>query len=279
MILITGATGTIGSEVVRLLAERGAPVRSMTRDVSRASGPAVQADFEDPASLRRALDGVESVLLLTAFGTRLGEHDVALVEAAAAAGVRKVVKISAIGAGETGDPADVRSWHAVGERALMASGLAWTLLRPSTFASNALGWADLVKSGAPIPNMTGEGRQGIVDPRDVAAVAVEALAGREHDGQAHTLTGPDLLTTADQAALIGKAADRHVDTVDVPVEAAVAQLVESGAGPAFVRAATAGWNLISAGGNAIVTTAVADILGRPATSFEAWALTNRAAFA
>ncbi|MFD9944190.1 NAD(P)H-binding protein [Nonomuraea sp. NPDC059023] len=274
MILITGATGTIGSEVTRLLAEAGVPARAMTRDPGKVAGPAVQGDFGDVRSLEAAVTGVSAALLLTPFGPEIAARDRAFVDVAAGAGVKRIVKISAIGAGDSEDPEDVAGMHAAGERALTGSGVEWTIVRPSMFATNALGWAEMVKAGQPIPNMTGDGRQGIVDPRDIAAVAVAALTGSEHHGRVYEVTGPDLLTTHDQAELIGRAIGRRVETVDVPIERAVAQIAD----PAYAKAAAKGWAFIAAGGNAVVTTAVRDVLGRPARSFESWARDNKAAF-
>ncbi|WP_327090425.1 NAD(P)H-binding protein [Nonomuraea sp. NBC_01738] len=278
MILITGATGTIGSDVVLRLQERGVETRSMVRDLSRANGPAVLGDFADPASLRGAVEGVEAVLMVTPFSPDLGAHDLALIEAATAAGVKKVVKLSAIGTGDSDDPDDVRTWHAHGERALMASGMAWTVLRPSTFATNAAGWADLVKSGAPIPNMTGEGAQGHIVPADVAAVAVEALTTAGHEGRAYTLTGPELLTTAGQVAAIAGATGLTIETSDVPIEAAKAGMLAAGAPAALADLAATGWAFVRDGGNAILTTTVEDVLGRPAATFASWARANKALF-
>ena len=137
MILITGATGTIGSQVLRLLAARGVPVRAMTRNPSGSQWPdgvdVVLGDFGDADSLDRAVDGIESAFLLTAPGGQVPDHDRALVKAASAAGLRKLVKLSAIGT--TDDPADglPGSWHSAGEQAVRESGLAWTLcVRPGS---------------------------------------------------------------------------------------------------------------------------------------------------
>lgn len=272
MILVTGATGTIGSEVVRLLESRGEAFRATSR-----SQP-VRAFHEDPESLRRALEGVRSLLLVTAFGGHLTAHDVAWVEAARTAGVQRVVKVSAIGTGDSDDPADVRSFHLAGERAVMDSGMAWTILRPSTFASNALGWAELIKAGLPLQNTTGAGLQGIVDARDVSAAAVEALTSSAHEGHAYTLTGPDLLSVPDQAALIGKAIGREVAVTEVPLDTARAQMVASGADPGFVEVAMTGAAFVRDGGNAILTESVERLLGRAPLPFAAWAAANAEAF-
>jgi uncharacterized protein YbjT (DUF2867 family) len=168
----------------------------MTRDPARVRPSrgvdVVRADFDDPASLRRATAGTEAVFLLTAPATPTPRHDLALLDAARAAGTTRVVKVSAIGTGETGEGNQaVGAWHLLAERAVQASGMAWTLLRPSVFASNTLHWADAIRAGDPVPNLTGRGRQGVVDPRDVAAVAAEALTSpSHHTGQTYTLTGP-----------------------------------------------------------------------------------------
>ena len=286
MILISGATGTIGSEVLRLLAGRGVRLRAMTRDPARLRLPggdgvdAVRADFENPDSLRRALDGVDSVFLLTAPGAWVPEHDLAMIHAVRSSGVRKVVKLSAIGSGEHGTDGNTRpaEWHDPGERALAASGLAWTALRPTAFASNALRWAAVIRAGGPVPNMTGTGTQGVVDPRDVAAVAVEALLTDELDGAAHTLTGPELVSVPDQVAQLAEELGRPVDTVDLPPDAVRQQMLAAGVDPSVIDVAVRGYELVRAGGNALVTDDVERALGRPARAFRTWVRDHRDAF-
>jgi uncharacterized protein YbjT (DUF2867 family) len=286
MILISGATGTIGSEVLRLLARRGVRLRAMTRDPARLRLPgedgidAIRADFEHPDSLRRALAGVDSVFLLTAPGAWVPEHDLAMIHAVRSSGVRKVVKLSAIGGGEDGTDGNTRpaEWHDPGERALAASGLAWTALRPTSFASNALHWAAVIRAGGPVPNMTGTGTQGVVDPRDVAAVAVEALLTDKLDGAAHTLTGPELVGVPDQVAQLARELGRPVDTVDIPPDAIRQQMVAAGLDPSVIDVAVRGYELVRAGGNAVVTDNVERILGHPARAFRTWVRDHRDAF-
>lgn len=279
MILVTGATGTVGREVLRLLAGRGVPLRAMTRDVARlpsdeAKVEVVRADFEAPETLRAAVAGVEAVFLLTAPGSWVPGHDLAMIDAVRAGGVRKVVKLSAIGEGGTG-PA---GWHAPGEEALAAGGLAWTALRPSSFASNTLRWAAAIRAGEPVPNLTGTGTQGVVDPRDVAEVAVAALLGAEHDGTVLTLTGPGLVSVPDQAAQLSEVLGLPISTVDVPLETAREQLLAAGLDPSVADVAVRGARLVRDGGNAVVTGDVPRVLGRPARSFRTWALDHRGAF-
>ncbi|MFC0434808.1 NAD(P)H-binding protein [Kutzneria buriramensis] len=275
MILVTGATGTIGGEVLRLLTQRGAKLRAMTRDPDRIAGfDAVQGDFDDSTSLRAAIAGVDSVFLLTAPGERVPGHDLAMIDAARTGGVRKVVKLSAVGGG-IGLPSD---WHAPGEQALASSGLAWTVLRASSFASNALRWATAIRAGAPVPNMTGTGAQGVVDPRDVAEVAVEALLGDGHDGVAYTLTGPGLISVPDQVEQLAELLGLPIRTVDVPLEAVREQTLAAGFDASVAEVAVRGAQLVRDGGNAVVTDDVRQVLGRPARSFRTWAQDHLDAF-
>jgi uncharacterized protein YbjT (DUF2867 family) len=191
MILVTGATGTIGSEVVRLLAKRGERVRAMTRSPEGVSLPAevVRGDFDDRDSLEIAVAGADAVFLLDAPGPWIERHDLAMLDVVRFHGVGKVVKLSAIGTGENTE-LTVGGWHLPGERAPHAGEAAWTILRPSSFATNTLHWASLICVGQPVANLTGNGAQGVIDPRDVAEVAVAALTTPDHVGRTYTLTGP-----------------------------------------------------------------------------------------
>ncbi|MGW7264684.1 NAD(P)H-binding protein [Streptomyces sp. NPDC054842] len=282
MILVTGATGTIGSHVVRLLAERGEKVRALTRDPSRATAPpgveVVRGDYREPASVAAALAGATALFAVGVLGPGDAEQDAALVALARTAGVRRVVKLSAIG---TGDPVlgPVGTWHLGGEQAVENSGLEWAVLRPSAFASNTLSWAEPIRSGTPVPDLTGPGTQGVVDPRDVSEVAVEALLDPRHTGRVHTLTGPELLTTAAQAAILAGVLGRPVDTEDVPAKTARERFLASGMPRTYVEGVLAGAAYVRQGRNAVVTDGVRQVLGREPRTYERWARDHLAAFA
>lgn len=283
MILVTGATGTIGSVLVRLLAERGEPVRAMTRNPSGGNLPpgveVVYGDFDKPASLEQAVAGASALFLLTAPGAAVGDHDTAMLEVARQAGVASAVKLSAIATGEIGpDGKVIGSWHIPGEQALQASGMAWTLLRPTSFASNTLSWAASISNGVPITNLTGTGRQGVIDPRDVAAVAAEVLTSAEHDGQTYTLTGPELLSVPDQVARLAQVLGHAIETVDVPLEEALQFLLASGMSQTFANGVVSGSAFVVVGRNAVVTDDVERILGHAPGSYQTWAQYHRAAF-
>ncbi|GGW63634.1 nucleotide-diphosphate-sugar epimerase [Streptomyces lucensis JCM 4490] len=281
MILVTGATGTTGSELVRQLAERGERVRALTRDPAKAQVPpgveVVRGDYTDPGSLADATRGVTAAFLAGPPGPSAG-HDLALVAAARTAGVRRLVKLSALG---TGDPrvGPFGSWHVDGERAVRDSGTQWTVLRPSTFASNTLSWARELGADEPVPNPTGDGASGVVDPRDVAAVAVRALTDGRHAGRTYTLTGPEAVSVPEQAAALASVLGRPVTTRDLSPEETRAFLRDVwGFDEPRTEGVLTSTTFVRRGGNAVVTRAVPDVLGRPARTYREWAEDHRTAF-
>lgn len=281
MIVITGATGTIGSEVVRLLAGRDVKVRAVSRNPEQARVPAgvevVRGDYADTDSMAAAFSGAEAAFLVGLLGPDYVELDRALVATARAAGVRRLVKLSAIG---TGDPelGRVGTWHMPGEQAVRESGVDWTILRPSSFASNTRSWVTPIQAGQPVPNMTAVGAQGVVDPRDVAAVAAEALLSDDHAGRIYTLTGPAALTTHDQAAVLAAALDRAVEVTDIPLDVAREFMLESGMSEEYADGALAGQAFVRDGGNAIVTGDVEQVLGRAPRTYADWVRDHRTEF-
>lgn len=281
MIVITGATGTIGSEIVRQLAARGVKVRAVSRDPEKAQVPdgveVVRGDYGDMTTLAAAFEGAEAAFLVGQLGQDDTTEDPRLIETARAAGVRRLVKLSAIG---TGDAAlgTFSTWHMPGEQAIRDSDAVWTILRPSSFASNTLSWAPIVQAGQPIPNMTGDGGQGVVDPRDVAEVAVAALVSDEHAGQTYTLTGPEVLTTHDQAAALGAALGRKFGVTDISLEQAREALLARGMSAEFAERALGGQAYIRGGGNRIVTGDIERVLGRAPRGYAEWARDHAADF-
>ncbi|MFG1921510.1 NAD(P)H-binding protein [Cryptosporangium sp. NPDC048952] len=244
MILVTGATGTIGSALVSTLAAAGEPVRAMTRGAAvPAATEVVHGDYGDADSLRAAVQGVDAVFLLTPPDPAAPAQDLAMLEAAA--DVPRIVKVSAFGI-----DSGLAPWHEPGEAAVQAGDREWTILRPSAFATNALQWLPQLRAGEPVPNPTGDGKLGVIDPRDIAAVAAVALTGGAPG--VHTLTGPEALSTPEQVAILASVLGRPLGT----------QAVDgSHPGHEFVRS----------GQGAVVTDDVPRILGRPARTFREWA--------
>ncbi|MFF7522373.1 NAD(P)H-binding protein [Streptomyces pseudovenezuelae] len=281
MILVTGATGTIGSDVVRRLVARGEKVRALTRDPDRAPLPpgveAARGHPRDLGAVASAMAGADAAFLVGVFGPEDADSDRGMAAAARAAGVRRLVKLSAISAG---DPRTGLGGiaHGHGERAVRESGLEWVILRPSAFASNTLRWAQALRSGEPVPNMLGSGRQGVVDPRDVAEIAVAALTGPGHAGRTYTLTGPETLSPRDQAATLGEVLGRRVELRDLTPPQTRELLVVSGWSEEAAEGMLRSVRFVAEGGNAVVTGDVAEVLGRPARTYREWAEDHQGAF-
>lgn len=273
MILVTGATGTTGSEVVKQLVGKGEKVRAMSRrDTAIPGVEVVKADFDDPASLGRAVDGVTAVYLVTAPAKPVIDHDVALVEAAKTAGVQRIVKLSAISGDEPG------SWHMRSEQPTRDSGLGWTILRPGTFASNMMRYAPMIKDGIPLQNWTKGGAVGVIDPRDIAAVAVRALTTDEHSGREYVLTGPELMTFTQQVAVLELVLGTRIATEEASIDAAREAMLNHGMHPDSADEAVAGMTRLAEGKYAVLTDHVSQILGRAPIGFTTWANDHRAAF-
>lgn len=218
MFLVTGATGTVGRAVVGQLLDAGLPVRAITRNPGTAGLPAgvevVRADLSDPASLTSALAGVRRVFLATA-GPEIPTHDANLATAATAAGIDAIVKLSSGRAGDDAATDPIPSWHRAGEQAVIDSGVDWTMVRPMGFMSNALHWTHGIRQSDTVRAPFGQGRIAVVDPLDIAAVAVRALTEPGHAGEVYTLTGPQALSPGEQtetlAQLVGRAAEVRGD--------------------------------------------------------------------
>jgi len=278
--LITGATGTIGREVVEQLVARGARPRVLTRDAKRVARNDVDVaigDFGDAGSLGAALAGVDRVFLLDVPSPVMVAHATTFLETARTAGVRKVVKLSSIGV-DVEPPVLVAGWHAAVEEAVRASGLAWTMLRPAGFASNTLSWAQAIRAGKPIPLLGGHGGQGIVDPRDIAALAVLALETDRFESRALTLTGPEVLSARAQIATLERVLGRAITVSDMTLADLRAQLERAGVPADLIPAYLEGSSYLDAGKAAFVSDELSVALGRPARSFETWARDRRAAF-
>ncbi|HEX8502365.1 MAG TPA: SDR family oxidoreductase [Pyrinomonadaceae bacterium] len=284
MILITGATGTTGREVLKELRQAGAAgVRALVRDPARApfvgeaGFEAIGGDFDRPETLGAALEGVERALLLTPPSPQTFEHNRLFVEAAARAGVRHVVKLSAFGA-DAEAPEGFARWHGQSEELLKSSGLAWTMLRPNFFMQNLLGQAGQISSAGKIFQPVGDSRASFVDVRDIAAVAARALTEGGHEGQTYTLTGPEALSYADVAARLSEAGGRNISYVPVTPEQFRAGALAAGL-PEWLVSALERLNETFASGRAAeVTGDVERVARREPTTFRQFARDHAAAF-
>jgi len=283
MILVTGATGNVGSQVLQQLRAAGQPVRAFVHDgetAARRFGGGVEiavGDLNRPQTLEAALRGIDRLYLLAPLSPELQQQEANAIGAATRAGVRYVVKHSNIGAADDAGSRFQR-WHRAGERLLEQSGMAWTFVRPTGFMSNALDWAATIKSQGAVYWPGGEGKLSVVDPRDIAAVAVKALTEPGHGGKAYDVTGPEALSTAEQVQTIATVIGRPITYVDIPDSAARASMVEMGMPASSVDGLLEFMALVRAGQAETVTDTVLQVTGQPARTFEAWVRENAAAF-
>ena len=277
-ILVTGATGTIGTQVVAALGAHGASVRAAARGASKAVLPAgaegVELVLGDTASVDRCLAGVSAAFLLTPFDREqvaLGTH---FVDRAKAAGVKRIVKLSAIGS-EMEPGIQLGRWHRAIERHLEASGLEFTILRPNNFMQNFVGFYPPDKDGT-IRLPWGTGAVSFIDALDVGRVAAVALTSGDHAGKAYTLTGPAAFGVDEAAATLGKVTGRAIRYVDVPEADARRGMLGAGM-PEWMTDAMMELHAIDkAGYAALVTDDVAQLTGTPARTFAAYAAENAA---
>jgi uncharacterized protein YbjT (DUF2867 family) len=279
MILVTGATGTVGREVVAQLLAAGEKVRAMTRNPKAKLDPRVEVargNFDDPASLADAVRGVDRVFSLT-LGPQSGLHERNLAQAAKTAGVRHIVKLSAMGGdGETKN--DIRKWHDEGEQAIRETGIPLTVLYPGAFMSNAFHWRESIRATGKVFSNYGEGKLPPVHPRDIAAVAVRALTSDGHEGKSYAITGPEALTVGEQVKILSSAVGKPIEYVPVPDEVVRAGMEKAGLPSPLIDALLPFAAFIRSGKASQVFPTVEEVVGRPPFTFNDWARENAAAF-
>jgi uncharacterized protein YbjT (DUF2867 family) len=230
MILVTGASGSVGKEVLKAVAASGVKHRAMYRsEAEAAKAPAgtevAIADFAQPETLAAALRGVESVYLVCSPIPELVQLESKVIDACVAAGVRHVVQNSALGAGDYRK--SFPSWHRKVEDKLRGARLSYTILRPNSFHQNVVSiFAPSIRAQGVFYGSMRDSRNSFLDVRDIAAVAAKALAGGAHSGKIYELNGPEALNYTELAAKISQAAGREVKYVDIPLDAQRKALLE-----------------------------------------------------
>ncbi|MDT7622360.1 MAG: hypothetical protein QOF99_3261 [Pseudonocardiales bacterium] len=278
MILITGATGNVGRAAVELLLARGHKVLAVSRDPAAAALPAdaevIAGDPSRPGTLAPALAGVRAILLSP---RAVGEGAAELLALAAERGVTQVVVLSALTVEHGGGDRRFADGFRAVEDAARASGLAWTFLRCADFAANALAWAPQVRSTRQVRGAYGSAATSTVHERDVAEVGVRALLEPGHGGCCYELTGPESLTQRAKVRLIGDAIGVDVDWVETEPEQLRRAMLGQGV-PPDVPDRLLGYLADHVTRPGPSSTAVAQLLGRPARTFAGWAAEHAAAF-
>jgi len=282
MIVITGATGTIGSRVLRLLSQQGVRTRAASRDPSRGETlPHVewaQADLDEPKTLPPVFEGASRLFLLTGNAPSMTRLQKNAIDAAVDAGIEHVVKLSARGA-HPGSTSAIGRWHHEVETHFKAAGPAWTMLRPHVFMQNLLGQAERIRTQGEIRAASGDGLIPFIDTRDIADVAARILTEDGHAGETYLLTGGVALDYHQVRDAIGTATGQDVEYVPESFEEARVRFKEEGIPDWLIDSKLALGSYHRAGGETARTTRdVYEVTGHPPRSITQFAYDYSEAF-
>ena len=271
MILVTGANGRTGRVVAEVFHSRGIPVRAMVRDPAKAIGlplgvEIVVADFGTPHTLPIVLQGIHKVYLTSAPDPEQVTLHRNFIRAAAQAGVRHIVRHSVRGADEH-SPIKIARWHAASQRELEESGIAWTHLQPVFNMQNFLRFASSIRSQNAFYAPMRDGAISMVDARDVASVAVEALTSAGHEGNTYLVTGPEPLAFFDAAQQLSAILKRSIRYVDASPEQARNGMLMAGMPDWYVEDMLGFYEFYATGAGAVVSDVVPRLVGQPGRTF------------
>ena len=282
-VLVTGAGGTVGTQVVKALASAGVPFRAAYHSEAKAAAArrdgmdALAVEYASPATLGPALQGASSLILLGPVSERLVELESSVIAGAAAAGVRRLVKLSVWRASEEGYC--FARWHRASEKRVEASGIPYTFLRPNGFMQNFVTYhGESIRTQSAFTLASGRSKSSLIDVRDIAEVAVRVLREPGHEGRAYDLSGPESLSYHQVANSLSVAAGRKISYISVPEDALRGELARQGY-PAWLIDALVDLqryenDLLASD----VLGSVQQILGRRATSFDRFARDYKSAF-
>jgi len=279
MILITTA-GKVGSEAARLLAQQEQPVRVLVRDAEKATvlaqagAEVAEGDLDVPATIDAAMQGVSAVVLVS---PAITAQELNVIGSAVRAGVGHVVKITSKASADS--PISRRRAQAEIENRLIASGLGYTLLRNNAYMQNFLMLAPAIAGTSSFGSSAGDGRVGLIDARDVAAVAAQiAVSPALHAEKTYWPTGPERLSYSDAAAVLSKVLGRLITFHPLTFDEERQAMIDAGVPETAAEDNARALNLFAQGDADYVTDDVPAILGRPARTFEQFATDQAAAF-
>jgi uncharacterized protein YbjT (DUF2867 family) len=281
VILVTTA-GKVGAETARLLREQDMPVRVLVRDPAKAAakvlaeaGAEIAAgDLDVPASIDDAMTGVSTVVLVS---PAVPAQELNVVASAARAGAGHVVKATSKASPDS--PVARRRWQSEIEAGLAASGIPHTLLRSNAYMQNVLALAPAIAATSSFGSAAGKGCTGLVDARDLGAVAAQIAASPPaHAGKTYRLTGPELLSNYDVAAVLSRLLGRTITYRELTFEENKDAMIRAGVPEPIAEMNAQAFSLTAIGDAEWVTNDIPSILGRPARSFEQFAADHAAAF-
>lgn len=270
-ILVTGATGTVGREVVKQLSMLDGDIRVRAGVHSLIKGEnlkrlpdveIVEIDFEEPESLHAAFTHADKVCMIVPFANDQVQMAKTLIDEAKKAGVKHIVSLSAMGA-DAEHGILMGRMHREVEEYIKQSGISYTFLRPSSFMQNYIHYnAESIKKEGRFYMPTGDGKVSHVDARDIAAVGVEALTTDGHEGKAYEITGPEALSNYEVAQLLSEVTGKQIEFVDVPEPAAKKSMTDHGTPEWMADALLELYKVYKAGHAAKLTDTVQEIAGR-----------------
>jgi uncharacterized protein YbjT (DUF2867 family) len=277
-ILITGATGSVGTELVKQLSAKGVSFRALVRSMDKAGPLAsfknaeiISGDLGNAETVIRALDGIQHAFLLTNSSEQAEALQTNFVQMAGKAGVQQIVKLSQFAANHN-SPVRFLRYHAAVEQQIVQSGMAYTFLRPNLYMQGFLGFRELIAKQGKFFATAGDAKISAVDIRDIAAVAVEALTNTRHVNKIYTLTGPESLTHQQMAEAFTQALGRTVQYINVSADQMYPALIQAGF-PAWQAAGLIeDYDHYARGEAAEISSAIQDVTGKPARSFKEFAV-------
>ena len=271
MILFTGLTGAVGTEIIKLLPEYDLRARGLVRNPNKADAlrqagvEVIPGSLEDEDAVGAALQGCDRAFLLMANSRQQLELEKSFVDAAVKAGVGHIVKMSANGA-DAKSTSLLKRYHGDAEQYIRESGLSYTLVRPNFFMQNMLHIAGSIVAEDKFYMPMRDGQVGIIDVRDVARFVLDVLTGSGHDGMTHEITGPELVSFHDIAAQLSEVMGRKISYIDVPAEDFKQSLVHWVPDDWYVETVSEMFELTAQGRGALLTDAYTRVTGRAPTT-------------
>jgi uncharacterized protein YbjT (DUF2867 family) len=281
MYLVIGATGNVGAELVKQLLDMGQDVRALVRDASRAEllpegASFAVGDLEDPASLTAAAHGVDAVFFMQL--APIPAQAQAFIDSVRTAGVRRVVVLSSVGTRLHPAPT-IGAFIAARDDVFRASDLDVTYIYANGLMSNAQWWAPTIRESGQVIDATEPGKIGVVDPHDVAAVAVIALTEPGHVGHGYFVTGPEALSPSELTSILSDVLGRDLEFVASTPEEEARRSIERGTAPQMAAARQNLDELFALSRAGIITDDVHNLTGNAPRSFRTWAQNHAATFA
>lgn len=279
-ILITGATGNVAGTILPHLAGKGVTVRALVRDPVKGAKlgvETVQGDLDYHHALPKAFAGADTVVIIHPPGPRAPAQSSNALWAAKQAGVKRVVRLSAIGAGYDAPTINGRM-HGLSDHEVAASGLAYTIIKPHFYLQNLLGNAPQIAKDGKFFYAMGDGKLPMIDVRDIGEFFARVLLTDGHDGKTYTITGPSAVTLHEFAAAVSRATGKPVAYVPVPMEAAVQGMKSWGMDDWMVGMMIDYMTAYSRSWASDVTPDFQKVVGRPARSIDDFARDFAAAF-